>query len=478
MMLRSRVVVTCLAIALPAAGAATFALDRVRSADMRTAIERVVRAQVNNQTRERCEADPTWFLTGPLEGRPKFGVFESEDPDAFPPRPKVTEQPYELFAYDNEFIGSSSATPRMPAEYRNAVRTDAGAMTGPFDTPNGRGAQFAIATGWEHSVCTYLLGRLAPPPHQRRDLIAAFLSTFMVVFGLAFGASVPTLIRIRRLAQAVGASARDGFPAIAPDRHTDELSSFTFAYNDAANELKLRKSRIDDQDASLQRLVQTTEDEVGVPLEHLTEKLSAIALADPARHVALGGVLGDLHAIASRVENLAAASRLRTTGGAGIAQARVDLKAVTTGVAARYLPVAHAAGVKLQVSVPDAPVAATGDQSLIERALSNLVDNAIRYNQPGGKVTLTLARPSGDVRFRLWVADNGRGVSEEQFRGLTAVRRFRGDEGRNRRAGAPGLGLAIAREVADRLGFTLDLKRPGAGGFEVELSGTALPSSS
>jgi len=473
MMLRFRVVATSLAVALPAAGLAAFLLDRVRDADLRTAIERVVRAQVNDQTRERCEADPAWFLTGPLEGRPKFGVFESEDPDAFPPRPKVVEQPYELFAYDNEFIGSSSATPRMPAEYRDAVRTDTGSMTGRFDTPRGRGAQVAIATGWENSVCTYLLGRIEPAPHQRRDLIIAFVTTFLVMFGLALGASAHTFLRIRRLAKAVGESARNGFPAIAPDRGTDELSAFTFAYNDAANELKVRKSRIDDQDASLQRLVQTTEDEVGVPLKQLTEKLGAIALADPARRVALSGALNDAHALTARVENLAAAARLRMTGGAGIAQTRVDLKAVTTGVASRYLPVAHAAGVALQVSVPDAPVSTTGDSGLIERALSNLVDNAIRYNRPGGQVTLTLARAPGDARFRLWVADNGRGVSEEEFRGLTAVRRFRGDEGRNRRAGAPGLGLAIAREVADRFGLTLDLRRPGAGGFEAELSGNA-----
>ena len=69
------------------------------------------------------------------------------------------------------------------------------------------------------------------------------------------------------------------------------------------------------------------------------------------------------------------------------------------------------------------------------------------------------------------IVDSGRGVTEEEFRGLTAVRRFRGDEGRNRRPGAPGLGIAVAREVCDRFGLKLDLKRPGAGGFEAEISG-------
>jgi signal transduction histidine kinase len=90
---------------------------------------------------------------------------------------------------------------------------------------------------------------------------------------------------------------------------------------------------------------------------------------------------------------------------------------------------------------------------------------------PGGRITVSLQPEEDGRRFRLWVADTGRGVSDEEFRGLTAIRRFRGDEGRIRRPGAPGLGLALAREIVDRFNLQLDLKRPGAGGFEVEISG-------
>jgi len=73
-------------------------------------------------------------------------------------------------------------------------------------------------------------------------------------------------------------------------------------------------------------------------------------------------------------------------------------------------------------------------------------------------------------RFKLLIADNGPGVSDDDFAGLTANKRFRGDESRTRRPGGRGLGLALALEVADRFGMSFDLRQPSTGGFEAEFS--------
>jgi signal transduction histidine kinase len=73
-------------------------------------------------------------------------------------------------------------------------------------------------------------------------------------------------------------------------------------------------------------------------------------------------------------------------------------------------------------------------------------------------------------RFKLLIADNGPGVADEDFEGLTANKRFRGDESRARRPGGRGLGLAVAREVADRFGMQFDLRRPSTGGLEAEFA--------
>ena len=471
MMLRRRVAVTSLLIALPAAAILTFAVDRARMGDMRLALDRVVRSQLNDQVRERCISDPKWFLTGPLIGRPPNGVFVETTPDALEPRPKITPQPFELFAYDEAFIGSSSASARFPTEFRNALRAAPDAVSGAYVTDAGTGVQMALPTAWMNTPCMYFLGRMAPPPHQMRTRVLTFLGFFAVCFVVALLATVQTVGRVRRLAGVMRESIAGGYSSIAPEKKKDELSSLTFMFNDAATELHLRKTRIEDQDEGLRRFIQATEDEVARPLAALEARLGDMELQKVVSADALRTALRETHDLNAQVENLAAASRLRSVG--TIPTTRVDLNAVIDRVVSRHRAVAHAVGVSLQLSLPAAPVTIQADESLVERALSNVVDNAIRYNRAGGLVTVSLSRVEQESRFRLWVTDNGRGVTEEEFRGLTAVRRFRGDEGRNRRPGAPGLGLAVAQEVADRFKMKLDLKRPGTGGFEVEFSGAA-----
>jgi signal transduction histidine kinase len=468
MTLRTRVAIVCLLIALPAAMAAVFVVDRVRMSDARVALERVVLSQINDQVKERCESDPTWFLTGPLEGRPAGGVFVETSPDDLPPRPKVTNQPFELFAYDEAFVGSSSASARFPAEFRRQLRASAAPIVESYQTPAGTGVQVAVGTGWIGSPCMYFLGRMAPPTNQTRTRVQVFVGAYLLSLALALGAAWPTVARVRRLARDAHEAADDGYKTIAPDASKDELSSLTFVYNDAANELHQRRARIDDQDAALRRLVQSTDEDVARPLVRLEAGLAALAAgggnASDARALLLNA-----HDLAHDVENLTAASKLKTSG--ALFAASVDLNALVARVAARHAPIADAAGVALRAPQPTAAIAIDVDESLIECAVANLVDNAIRYNRRGGDVTVQLLPVPDERRFRVIVTDTGRGVSDDEFRGLTAVRRFRGDEHRTRRPGTPGLGLAVTREIADRSGLALDLKRPSAGGFETELSG-------
>jgi two-component system sensor histidine kinase TctE len=113
------------------------------------------------------------------------------------------------------------------------------------------------------------------------------------------------------------------------------------------------------------------------------------------------------------------------------------------------------------------------DHTLLEQALSNLVDNAIRYNRAGGHVAVLLDR-AGDG-FALSVTDDGPGVTDEELAQLT-TRWFRGSEARTRRPDGHGLGLglAIAAEACRRLGLSLAFSRPGETGLRAEIRRAAV----
>lgn len=108
----------------------------------------------------------------------------------------------------------------------------------------------------------------------------------------------------------------------------------------------------------------------------------------------------------------------------------------------------------------DAHLAA--DQSEILSALSNLVDNAVKYTPVSGQVRLIWeVDKQGDARFS--VADTGPGIAPEHVPRLTE-RFYRVDPGRARDAGGTGLGLAIVKHVLQHHGATLEIdSRPGMG---------------
>lgn len=477
MMLRQRVVVTSLLAAIPATAAIAWTVERVRADERELAVTRFVMSQLNEQVRERCEGDPTWFLTGPLAGRPPGGVFVETNPDEMAPRPRVEPQPFELFAYDGRFAGSSSATPRMSEEMRQALRFQATPVpvSAPHVTESGTGVQVGVATTWTGGPCAYFVGRLDAPPNQRRNQLLAVIGLFAVTMFVALIAAAQTVGRVRRLARDARNATEDDYASIAPDRLRDELSSLTFVINDTSQALHERRSRIDDLNESLRRFVQTTDEEVARPLAALEGTLASASSTQEVTRASVRDALRQAHQLSSQVDNLMVAARLRMLGSSP-ARTPVDLVEVVTRVANRHQAIASAGGVSLRTALPPDSVTIEADEALVERAVANLVDNAVRYCQSGCLVTVTLQLDRDDRRFRLFVTDNGPGVSEEHFRTLTAIRRFRGDEGKNRRPGTPGLGLAVAREVSDRYGLSLDLKRPAAGGFEAELSGSVTAS--
>ena len=102
-----------------------------------------------------------------------------------------------------------------------------------------------------------------------------------------------------------------------------------------------------------------------------------------------------------------------------------------------------------------------GDEELLRRLILNLLDNAIRYTPPGGRVEAGLESEDGQVRMQ--VADTGIGIPEEAAPHIFE-RFYRADKARSRQDGGFGLGLAIVKWIAESHHGAVSLSsRAGAG---------------
>jgi signal transduction histidine kinase len=134
-----------------------------------------------------------------------------------------------------------------------------------------------------------------------------------------------------------------------------------------------------------------------------------------------------------------------------------NLAALVTDLAEMYEPLADDSGVKLTtIAPPTVPVLA--HRELLSRALSNLIDNALRYGASGGSIEVEAVPTAAGVR--LSVADRGPGIDTGSHD--EALRRF-GRLDAARSAGGAGLGLSLAAAVARLHGgaLTLHANHPG-----------------
>lgn len=143
----------------------------------------------------------------------------------------------------------------------------------------------------------------------------------------------------------------------------------------------------------------------------------------------------------------------------------VSIQEVVASVIHASTPEAQA---RLSLSVQGRDMASPVPRSMLEAAVRNLVDNAIRYSPEDLSVEVSVWFESSTQRCRIVVADRGSELSAEQVSQIG--RRFwRGDQGRRRGDGA-GLGISIVHAIAERFGGALNLEPREGGGLVAELA--------
>src|SRR5262245_29734526 len=231
-----------LGLALAATIVIVLAIAWVRARDHETSLRRAAAAYQTEVVRQSCESDPQWFLAGPRTGRPTVEQRQQPDADVRVARPSTEELPFEVFPYDDQLTGTSTASPRFPEAFRRPMRATPPerTMVGSYSGKAGTGIELAQLTGWTPGPCAVLLFRLQPQPHRLLTSVLLFIGVFILCFAIALISPRPTLARIRQLAAAARASARDNYSGMVPIKGNDEISSLGAVFNDTANDIRQR----------------------------------------------------------------------------------------------------------------------------------------------------------------------------------------------------------------------------------------------
>ena len=127
----------------------------------------------------------------------------------------------------------------------------------------------------------------------------------------------------------------------------------------------------------------------------------------------------------------------------------VDLRSQVGEVLGLLSPAGEERGLEMVVDCPGRPVTVRGEEEALRQALSNLVDNAVKYSGVGGRVLVRLRADNG--RAVLEVEDEGPGIPAEHLDRIFE-RFYRVDRARSRELGGTGLGLSIVKNVVQRHG--------------------------
>ena len=191
------------------------------------------------------------------------------------------------------------------------------------------------------------------------------------------------------------------------------------------------------------------------------ELISSGLVTDPERiNDAIARIREEADRVSALVSDILTLSSLEEPGG-GAERERVNVYERAQEVLHSLAPQAAEAGVTLSLEGGEAYVEAPpGD---IRRLLENLVENAVKYNTPGGFVRVTIRARSGECV--LSVRDSGIGIPPRSIPRIFE-RFYRADPGRSRQTGGTGLGLAIVKHIVSSLGGEVSVTSTRGAGTE------------
>ena len=174
------------------------------------------------------------------------------------------------------------------------------------------------------------------------------------------------------------------------------------------------------------------------------ETLQAGAIDNPEMaHKFLNIIMMETERLTRLINDILSISKLES-GDDEVAIERIRLDKKAQDVCDMLSIHAQEKQVTVNCATGNAPVYIMGNPDRVEQLLINLTENAIKYNEPGGSVTVQVF--ANDKEANVTISDTGIGIAEENLPRLFE-RFYRVDKGRSRQMGGTGLGLAIVKHI-------------------------------
>jgi signal transduction histidine kinase len=315
----------------------------------------------------------------------------------------------------------------------------------------GGGTQLGVAAripllGWTVIVEQPTSEAYASATQLQRQLVIAISAALLVMIGVGYlsGRSfINPILALKRATQGIAAGQLDTRVNIPGG---DEFAELGDAFNTMANRLvELQDTtKRQERQATIGKMVAGLVHDLSHPIQNLGNSARLLAhedVDDESRDMFRRTIEREVETLKHFMEDLRNVVKPRP-----IERFAMDVNGSLADIVESMRAEGDRNGVTVQVAYASAPLVIDGDLFAIGRVFRNLITNAIQATQPGGRVTITTARASGDVVVS--VADTGSGIPPERLAQIFD------DFVTTKRRGL-GLGLAISKRIVEQLDGTI-----------------------
>ncbi|MCW9707540.1 sensor histidine kinase [Fodinibius salsisoli] len=265
--------------------------------------------------------------------------------------------------------------------------------------------------------------------------------------------------RLRGMTETIEGFDREHLNRRVEVQSNDEIGRLGKSFNRMADTIQNNVKELEKTDRLRRELIANVSHDLRSPLASIQGYVETILLKEPSldpakREKYLNIILQNTTMLRQLVEELFELSKLDTK--------QVDpqlepfsIADLLQDVSLKFEQQAEQKGITLKAQAPNSLPIVEGDISLIERVLSNLIENAIQYTPEGGRIEVRLHPDHEQVGIA--VVDNGPGITEEDLPHIFD-RFYRAEKSRSKKEGGTGLGLAIAKKILELHGQQIFVK--------------------